>query len=175
MTYKPTKTMNRLAISLITLVLIATTARGQQSEPASIASGLGLYVFPSENQDAETQDADEIECYKWAKQQTGVDPINPPQIEAEQVDTGPDGSAVRGAARGAAAGAAIGAIAGDAGKGAAIGAAAGGMRGARARRYGNAVEQQQNEAAAQAQEEELMNNFKKAFSACMEGKGYTVK
>jgi hypothetical protein len=26
-----------------------------------------------------------------------------------------------------------------------------------------------------AQEVELMNSFKKAFSACLEGKGYTVK
>jgi len=37
-----------------------------------------LYVFPSQNQDQATQDADEIACYKWAMEQTGHDPINPP-------------------------------------------------------------------------------------------------
>jgi hypothetical protein len=37
------------------------------------------------------------------------------------------------------------------------------------------VEQQYNNVSAEAQEQELMENFNKAFSACMEGKGYTVK
>lgn len=141
----------------------------------SIASGLGLYVFPSNNQDKTQQDADEVACYKWAKEQTGVDPINPPEVQAAQVDRSVDGTAVKGAAGGAAAGAAIGAIAGDAGQGAAIGAVVGGLRGRRAKKVGDEVEQQYNNVAAQATEEELMNNFNKAFTACMEGKGYTVK
>jgi len=144
-------------------------------ENTTIGSGLGLYVFPSNDQNKEQQDADEFACYKWAKEQTGIDPINPPEVEAEQVDRSADGTAVRGAARGAAAGAAIGAIAGDAGKGAAIGAVAGGLRGRRAKVVGDEMEQQQNDAAAAAQEKEMMDNFKKAFTACMEGKGYTVK
>lgn len=163
---------------ILLVLMISTLFTGlsiAQDQTTTISSSLGLYVFPSNNQDAATQENDEIACYKWAKEQTGVDPINPPQVEAEQADTGPDGTAVRGAARGAAAGAAIGAIAGDAGKGAAIGATAGGMRGIGAKRHGDAAEQQQNEAAAAAQEKEMMDSFKKAFSACMEGKGYTVK
>jgi hypothetical protein len=167
--------MKKVILSIFVLLAISFSIIAQESNTISIASGLGLYVFPSENQDAQTQEDDEIACYKWAKEQTGVDPLNPPQIEAEEVDTGPDGTAVRSAARGAAAGAAIGAIAGDAGKGAAIGAAAGGMGGIGAKRHKNAAAQQQAEANAAAQEQELMNNFKKAFSACMEGKGYTVK
>ena len=149
-----------------------TTATNQNT---SIATGLGLYIFPSNDQTQEQQDGDEIACYKWAMEQTGYDPINPPQIQAEQTQTGPDGSAVRGAARGAAAGAAIGAIAGDAGQGAAIGAVAGGLGGRRARAANQQAQQQQATAQAEAKEAELENNFKKAFSACMEGKGYTVK
>jgi hypothetical protein len=141
----------------------------------SIAKSLGLYVFPSQNQDQATQDADEIACYKWAMEQTGYDPINPPQIEAEQVDTSPDGTAVRSAARGAAAGAAIGAIAGDTGKGAAIGAAAGGMSGRRAKKRGDQAQQQQNIENADAKEKALLDDFKKAFTVCMEAKGYTIK
>lgn len=141
----------------------------------SIASGLGIYVFPSEDQDQETQDTDEMACYKWAKEQSGVDPMNPPKVQAGEVDRSADGSAIAGAAGGAAAGAAIGAIAGDAGEGAAIGAILGGIRGRRAKKAREARQQQANEMAAAYAQEEYMNSFKKAFSACMEGKGYTVK
>jgi len=164
---------NILLVVLMFMLLIPFAA--MQAQEAGIAKGLGLFVFPSNDQDKEKQDFDEFQCYKWAKEQTGVDPINPPEVQAEKVDTSPDGSAVRGAAGGAAAGAAIGAIAGDAGKGAAIGAIAGGLRGRRAKAYGDQKAQQQaNQTATQATEE-MMNNFKKAFSACMTGKGYTVQ
>ncbi|OHX68470.1 hypothetical protein NH26_06595 [Flammeovirga pacifica] len=141
----------------------------------SVSKGLGIYIFPSNNQDQATMDADEMACYKWAIEQTGYDPLNPTVVQAKKADTSADGSAVKGAAGGAAAGAAIGAIAGDAGKGAAIGAVAGGLRGRRAKAYGDAVEQKQNNEAAAAQNKEMKDNFVKAFSACMEGKGYTVK
>ncbi len=150
-------------------------AYAQSEATTSIASGLGLFVFPSNDQDAATQDADETACYKWAKQQTGVDPLNPTQVEAEQVDRSVDGTAVAGAAGGAAAGAAIGAIAGDAGKGAAIGAVLGGLRGRRAKVVHDEKQQQANNQAASAEEQALMDKYKKAFTACMEGKGYTVK
>jgi hypothetical protein len=86
-----------------------------------------------------------------------------------------DGSAVRRSARGAAGGGAIGAIAGDAGKGAAIGALVGGVRGRRSKIVGDEMQQQANNQAAAEKSEEFLNDYKKAFSACMEGKGYTVK
>lgn len=168
--------MKNLSI-IVLLVIIAFTCSIDLSAQGttSIASSLDLYVFPSNNQDQDQQESDELACYKWAKEQTGVDPMNPPQVQAEQVDRSPDGSMVVGGAKGAAAGAAIGAIAGDAGQGAAIGAVVGGLRGRRAKKTGDAVEQQYNNISADAQEQEMMDSFKKAFSACMEGKGYTVK
>ena len=155
--------------------LLGATKISDDSQEASIASSLGLFVFPAKDQPKDQQELDEFNCYKWAKEQSGIDPINPPSVEAEQVDRSADGTAVVGAARGAAAGAAIGAIAGDAGKGAAIGAVAGGLRGRRAKVVGDEIEQQQNNAEAQALSKEMIDNFKKAFSACLEGKGYTVK
>ena len=167
--------MRKILFSVVFFLMGITPLFAQQSATTSIASGLGLYVFPSNNQNAETQENDEIACYKWAKEQTGIDPTNPPQVAAKEADTSLDGSAVRGGAKGAAAGAAIGAISGDAGKGAAIGAVVGGLAGRRARKVGDQVEEQQNIAAAEAQEKEMMDNFKKAFTACLEGKGYTVK
>ena len=167
--------MKNILFTLIAAFLIIPELAAQQAPAQSMSASLGLYVFPSQNQTKEVQDADEMACYNWAKQQSGVDPLNPPEVQAQQVDTSPDGTAVRSAARGAAAGAAIGAIAGDAGKGAAIGAAAGGMGGIRAKRMGDAQAQQQSVQAADAQEKAMMDNFKKAYTACMEGKGYTVK
>ncbi len=83
--------------------------------------------------------------------------------------------AVKGAAKGAVGGVAIGAIAGDAGKGAAIGAVAGGIRGRRAKKAGVQKQQQANNEAASAKSAELLNDYKRAFSVCMEAKGYTIK
>ncbi len=137
------------------------------------ASG-DLAVFPSNGQSKNQQKIDEFECYKWAMETTGIDPLNLPKIEVE-TQSGPTGGAVRGAARGAAAGAAIGAIAGDAGEGAAIGAVAGALRGRRAGRQAQAQANQQAQASADAAEAERRQKFINAFSACMEGKGYTVK
>jgi hypothetical protein len=167
--------MFRYMLVSISVLLGGLTVCGQETESVAIAKSLDLFMFPAEDQDQATQDADELACYKWAMEQTDYDPINPPQIQAEQVDRSPDGAAVKSAARGAAAGAAIGAIAGDAGEGAAIGAVAGGMRGRRAKAASDEQQQQQNNQAAAAKEKELLDRFKKAFSVCLEGKGYTVK
>jgi hypothetical protein len=140
-----------------------------------ISQACKLYVFPSKGQSQQQQKKDEFECYKWAMEQSGVDPLNLPKVEAAPAQTGPTGGAVKGAAKGAAAGAAIGAIAGDAGKGAAIGAAAGGMGGLGRGRQAQAQQNKQSQANAAATEQEIKNSFVKAFSVCIEGKGYTVK
>ena len=142
---------------------------------STFGSSLGVFVFPGNDQTQEQQDADEAACFGWAKNQTNYDPMNPTQVQARQVDKSADGSTLRGAAGGAAAGAAIGAIAGDAGEGAAIGAILGALGGAGSRQERLYREQQYNEAEAAAQQRAMKNNFIKAFSACMEAKGYTVK
>jgi hypothetical protein len=151
----------------------APAAPGPTQDAA--ASLLKVYVFPANNQTPDQQAKDSNDCYAWAKQQTGVDPTNPtvPQ-KADTSQTG-KGAAVKGAAKGAAAGAAIGAIAGDTGKGAAIGAAAGGMGGASAKRQGKKQAEAQAQQQQQAAVNQQMDAFKKAYTACMEGKKYTVK
>lgn len=140
-----------------------------------ISNTMKLYVFPSKNQNKQKQKEDEFECYKWAIEQSGIDPYNLPKVEVAPVETGPTGAGVVGAAKGAAAGVAIGAIAGDAGTGAAIGAVAGGLAGRRAGKQAQAQQQQQAQATATKTEQEMKNSFVKAFSACIEGKGYTIK
>ena len=129
-----------------------------------------VFVYPSKGQTKEQQEQDEFSCYKWAKEQTGFDPNQPMQQAAAPP---PQGGAVKGAARGAAIGAVGGAIGGDAGKGAAIGAGVGAAGGAMRRRH--AAEQQ---AAAQEKAKQAYNadvgGYKRAFGACMTGRGYTV-
>jgi len=162
------------AIGSFLLGTIFNAYSQEQSLGAMVSNKVGLYVFPAKDQSATQQAEDESYCYKWGVQQSGIDPLNPPQVQAQQVDMGPDGAAVGGAARGALAGVAIGAIAGDAGKGAAIGAVAGGLGGRRASKVGRSQQQQANNQAASQTEADMMNSFKKAYSACLQGKGYTV-
>ena len=164
----------------------ATSAPAAAGE-GTLSSSLGLFVFPAKNQTATQQSGDEGACFDWAKSQTGIDPTNikPPEIAQQpQQDTSNagNGSRARGAARGAAGGAIIGAIAGDAGTGAAAGAAAGVISGGAAKRNAKkqaAAQQQQQQAAAEQQAQAAIAQqkatYNKAFSACMEGKGYTVK
>lgn len=163
--------MKKLTITL-TIIFFGGMA---ESNAQSFAKSLGLYVFPANNQSAEVVEQDDAYCYNWAREQSGYDPINPPEVVGADVDTSPDGSMIRGGAGGAAAGAAIGAIAGDAGRGAAIGAVVGGLRGRRAKVVGDAQQQQANDAAAGQYSAALEADFKKAYSACMGGKGYTVQ
>lgn len=140
-----------------------------------ISQQLDLFIYPSKGQGKSQQKKDEFECYNWAIEQSGIDPLNLPKIEAAPVQTGPTGRAVGGAARGAAAGAAIGAITGDAGEGAAVGAVVGGLSGRRAGKAQQAQANQKSEAEVTAQEQKMKDDFKKAFSVCIEGKGYTIK
>lgn len=130
-----------------------------------------MFIYPKNNQNAEQQQKDQSECYVWAKGQTGFDPQNPPvSSPPASVDTGPDGSVVRGAARGAVLGEIID---DDAGKGAAAGAAIGAMR----RRDRVRNQQQQQDAYEQqqaAQIAEMRNNYNRAFKGCMEARDYSI-
>lgn len=139
-----------------------------------ISQQMNLFVYPTNGQNNQQQKVDEFQCYLWAVEQSGVDPLNLPKVEVTQ-QSGPTGGAVRGAARGAAAGAAIGAVAGDAGRGAAIGATAGAISGRRQGQHAQAQSNQQARDQAAAQEQETMNRFRTAFTVCMTGRGYTIK
>jgi hypothetical protein len=150
------------------VLLFLWQAEAQQS----ISSSLGVIVYPAKGQAAQQQNKDEGECYTWAKQQTGIDPVavanQPTKQEGPAVG---GGERARGAARGAVGGLAVGAIAGDAGKGAAVGAVAGTVVGGHRARQNKAAKEQQAEQNKAA----TLQHFNKAFGVCMEGRGYTVK
>jgi hypothetical protein len=136
-------------------------------------------VYPNKGQSAEQQEKDKYECYTWAKGQTGFDPMQTPTATTPPPgQAAPQGGVVRGAARGALAGVAVGAIAGNAGKGAAIGATSGALIGGMRR---NDQQRQQQQAQQQWEQEQAANyanqrnNYNRAYGACLEGRGYTVK
>ncbi len=140
---------------------------------AGPAAAQELFIFPQQGQDQAQQDQDRGACHVWAVNQTGFDPTlasttPPPSQEARQ------GGLVRGGARGAATGAVVGAIAGNAGRGAAMGAAGGGLIGGM-RRSDQARRQQQDSRNWQGQQDAQRANFRRALTACLEGKGYTVR
>jgi hypothetical protein len=131
------------------------------------------YIYPQKGQDQAQQDSDRGECHIWAVNQTGYDPTRaptsaPPPQEAKK------GGVLRGGARGAAGGAVIGAIAGNAGKGAAMGAAGGGLVGGM-RRSDQKSQQKQQQQNWQAQQNAARNEYQRAQTACLTGRGYSVQ
>jgi len=149
------------AIAMIVAAIFATGASAQQ------------FVYPAKGQSPEQQKKDEGQCHTWAVGQSKYDPANPPQQAAAAkpatTATGATpGAGVRGAARGAVVGEVVG---GDAGAGAAAGAVA-----ARSQsRRQNAAQAEQQQQAATQQQNAGMAAYQKARSACLEGRGYTVK
>jgi hypothetical protein len=134
--------------------------------------GADLYIYPNKGQSPEQQSYDRYDCHLWAVQQTGVDPTKA-QASAPPPPP-PQGGIFKGAARGAAVGAVGGAIAGDAGTGAAVGAATGGLIGG-VKQRGQAQQQQQAQANQAAQQQGASAAYNRALSACLSGRGYTVK
>ena len=177
-------------VSLASLVLVSSaTLLGAQSAappapPPSQAPSfqqIGLLVYPAKGQSPEQQKADETACAQWAVSQTGIQPgtsgVDPKaagEAAQQQAASATTGAAVGGAARGAAGGAIIGAISGDAGEGAAIGAVAGAIGGRRAKRQAEASAKQQGEQHANAQNQAMLDHYKKAAATCMQGRGYTA-
>lgn len=175
-----------LALFFIGMALSSSFALGAGK---SLASTLEVYVFPTAGQASDQQSMDEAECYGWATDNTGSDPFElekqsqqqqqQTDQQVQQAQSATQGAGARGAVRGAAAGAIIGEIANDdAGKGAAYGAAAGAISSRRRSRRASAEAQQQAQQQGAAQQQATqheIDNFKKAFSVCLEAKDYMVK
>jgi hypothetical protein len=109
-------------------------------------------AYPAKGQSQQQQQKDDGACYSWAKSNTGIDPAalaanQPPPPSGPAVG---GGQRLRGAARGAVGGTMLG--------------------GARARN-----DQQAAAANNQAQAQGAMDTFNRAWGACMQGRGYSVK
>ncbi|MGB3561666.1 MAG: hypothetical protein WBH85_09535 [Thermoanaerobaculia bacterium] len=183
--------MRRMIFGVFLIVAAVAITAAAQDQPAqkSLSSTMNVYVFPTTGQDAAQQSTEEAECYQWAVLNTGVDPFDQAkkaeqqqqqaQQQQEQIAQAGRGAGVKGAVGGAAAGALIGQIfSNDPGRGAAYGAAAGAIvarrRTMRAQAQASQQVEKQSEQAQQLTAEQI-ENFKKAFSVCLEAKEYMVK
>ena len=143
-----------------------------------------VYAYPLQGQTPEQTDRDRFDCHEWAVKQTQFDPSAPgtPPHDRVVVASGPPPGT--NTAIGAVAGAILGAvIAGPRDSG--FGAVAGGITGAAIGSAGdaaNAQSQRDQVGAIRAQDarqaaavDQKASNYRRALSACLEGRGYSVK
>jgi hypothetical protein len=140
---------------------------------------IGLFIYPAKDQPADQQKKDEDACYEWAEANTGLTlvagKVDAQAAGKEAAKGAGEGQVAGGAIGGAATGLAIGAIAGNAGKGAAIGAVAGSVGGVRGRVNAQQAAGQQGAQQAVQANQQAVDQFKKAASACLEARGYSVR
>ncbi|HEY6516899.1 MAG TPA: glycine zipper 2TM domain-containing protein [Steroidobacteraceae bacterium] len=174
------------ALSALSLALVGcvTTPPPPPGPPPAAYAGpppnTTVYAYPQNGQSADQQSRDRYECSLWAVHQTGFDPSAPsvpPQYRV--VASGPPPGT--GTAIGAIAGAVIGAAISprwDRGAGAVFGGLTGAMIGSASdanraeQSQAQMSEAQQEQAAAMAQK---ATDYRRALSACLEGRGYSVK
>ena len=144
-----------------------------------------LIIYPAKGQTQEQMEKDKFECYSWAKNETGFDPMQMPTATKppppKQASGSTAGGVVKGGAGGGLLGAGVGAIAGGkkgAKKGLAIGAISGGALGG----MRSHSQQKKDDQARQQWEKEQTNqymhartSYNRAYGACLEGRGYSVK
>lgn len=189
--------MSRKSIRMLSVAGVMATAlmAGIPGE----GSAQGVYAYPTEGQSQQQQERDKSECHVWAVDASRFDPYRqqtyvvqgssspPPSSNSGLFGRGSygEGGGVADAGKGAAVGAIGGAIAGNAGKGAAIGALSGLFIGGVKRSNQEAereqwerrqaeqrYQQQQQIASQQAAGE---REYRRAYSACMQGRGYQVQ
>ncbi len=143
-----------------------------------------IYFYPNRNQSADLQSRDHYACYDWAMEQTGFDPSVSSIVPEQRVRVVPMPPPGQDTLAMSIAGAVLGAlIAGPrhVGGGALIGAAGGAMAGMISDASRVEAARQMEEAYSNRNQgrdfhrEKKALQFRRAMSACMEGRGYTVK
>lgn len=139
-----------------------------------------VYAYPMHNQSPEQQSRDRYECSVWAVHQSGFDPSAPnvPVYDRVVVQGPPPGTDT---ALGAIAGAVIGAAISDPwdrGSGAVFGALTGAMIGSAGDAANAQANAQASDSAAREQARAMAQqarDYRRAVSACLQARGYSVK
>jgi hypothetical protein len=151
---------------------IASIAALVLSASAALAEPV---AYPAKGQSPDQQNRDEYECHQSAQQETGVDPVAlAEQATASPTPTSEKKSGLGSGLGGAGLGAARGAASGDAGAGALHGAGMGRLMAViRSRRQ---MEKQKEEGSTKdSQLHAQLEKYDAAYTACLTGRGYTVK
>ena len=152
---------------------------------AVAAPAAPAFIYPKTGQTPEQQDRDRYECYNWAVNQTDFDPSRAPMPVEQRVIATPVPAPGHDTAVLGIGGAVIGALIGGprhALGGALIGGATGALVGA-ASDTARQDDARRTEAAINSRRDQVReslwagkaNDFRRAMSACLEGRGYTVQ
>jgi hypothetical protein len=175
------------AFGLVLLAGCVTEPMAMPSPPPPTVAPLPdtrVYVYPASGQSAEQLDRDRYECHQWSVQQSGFDPSVTQAAPHQRIEVVPMPPPGAGTVAGAATGAIIGAAVSrprDAGGGALLGAVAGAILGAASdsARAQQAADTQRRINAGNGQRDYSLDqhagNYRRALSACLQGRGYTVK
>ncbi len=173
----------------VLLISCAPAAYRVESRPVSEPAALKpppvqVYFYPKAGQTEAQQDRDRYECFNWSVKQTGFDPSTAQLTPEQRVTVTPVPAPGHDTAVGAIAGGAIGALAagphhapGGLLIGAAVGALAGAMSDSAKQETARRMEESYNRRsqAYDGQLERRALEFRRAMTACLEGRGYTVK
>jgi hypothetical protein len=143
-----------------------------------------VFVAPAAGQSEAQLDRDRYECHEWAVRQTGFDPSLPQAVPRGDVRVVPAAPPGAGTLAGAATGAIIGSAVSrprEAGAGALIGAVAGALignsadqaRAAQADAMQRQIDASEDRRARRF--ERSAADYRRAISACLEGRSYTVR
>lgn len=193
----PRRTTHWLLLLILFTVLLSVAVSGcaprgyvvrSQPQSAQAASPppetTTVYFYPTHGQSKDQQDRDRYECYLWARKQTGFDPGQSHLAPHQRVEVTPAAPPAADTATGAFTGAMVGSMMSsghDRGFGMIFGAMTGAMLGAasdQARaeqaqrmedRYNSRDERQYVRLERQAR------RYQRAMTACLEGRGYTVR
>lgn len=154
------------------------------SEPAQPPPSTRIYFYPKQGQSREQQRRDRYECYLWAVRKTHFDPSQARLAPHQRVEVTPVAPPGTDTASGAMTGAVVGSMLSDprdSGEGMVFGAIAGAI-------LGHASDQARQQQAQQLQEQYNSRNdehyarldqqardYRRAMTACLEGRGYTVR
>jgi outer membrane lipoprotein SlyB len=156
----------------------------QPAQNDNVTAITQIYFYPNKGQSTKQQSRDHYACYNWAVDQTGFDPSVSSIVPEQRVRVVPMPPPGHDTIAMSIAGAVLGAlIAGPrhAGGGALIGAAGGAIAGAASDISREESARQMEEAynnhnqARDVHKEKKALAFRRAMSACLEGRGYTVK
>lgn len=143
-----------------------------------------VYFYPNKGQSEARRDRDRYECYLWAVKQSGFDPGQAQLAPHQRIEVTPIAPPGSDTAAGAVGGAFVGSMLAprhDKGFGLVFGAITGAMLGAAsdAAREQRAEQIQRHYNAKESQRyarvDKQARDYRRASTACLEGRGYTVR
>ena len=194
--HKPKATHSRILIVSALCLLLANCATPYRQittyTPVEELPSTEVYFYPDQNQSPQQQDRDRYECSRWAIQASNYDPAQAQLAPHQKIRVVPETSPGSSVAAGAIVGGIIGStISGGTrrghggryynnnnGAGLVFGALTGALIGA-ASEQASANKAQRIEDTENAKRyaiiEEQARNYRRAITACLEGRNYTVR